>query len=306
MKTLISTLTTGYIDISMFIIRMGIFSFGVYRILEMNIESAILISSLFCVIVYFTDKSFSKFILNVNSPLTYQRKVYTRLIFRIFLAIALGVFSGISINAAFLIENNYLNSKLEANGFEFNYVLVILILFFTGFEILHSLVKFWLAKQDNNDLLTAYKIFLNMFNDKYLPNKEKDTFLKVIKSLKNKEQDFNSIRIIMESILIRLHQKGDIPIELFNKYDRPNLTNCVKYINGMTIRLNQNERSKVIKPPEKKIVPENIALCFEFVIASTNMFSHHNTHKSSRNLYKSSIYGLFECLIWLKSDIDGK
>jgi hypothetical protein len=305
MKTLISTLTTGHIDISMFIIRIGIFSIGANLILEMNIQSSILISSLFCVILFFTDKSFAKFIQNVNCPLTYRRKVYSRLILRIVLAIVLGVFSGISINAAFLIENNYLNSKLEASGFEFNYVLGTLILFFTGFEILHSLVKFWLAKQDNNDLLTAYKIYLNMFNDKYLPNKEKNTLIKVIKSLKNKDQDFNSIRIIMESILIKLQKKGDIPIELFNKYDRPNLTNCVKYLNGITIKLNQNEGIKVIKP-EGKIVPENIAICFDYIITLTNMFSHENKHKSSENLYKSSIYCLFECLLWLKTEVDGK
>ena len=289
----------------MFIIRFVIFTIGANKFIVSNLQSSMIVGLLVCVIILFLDIFYSKFITNINSPDRYKRKVYGALVVRLLLALIIGFLSGTSIHSILVSGNpsNILLNGKATYSLEFSILYNLIVLLFICFELLFVTVKYWMIKKSIDDLVD-YKIYLAIFNNRYLPAHEKDLFIKIIRSLKTQEQEFNSMRMILESMLKNLNKKGVIPNELFHSHGGPNLTFCGLYLKGKEINITRKEKTSIVKANNS--FPENIGVSFHFVLEISNKLSHHNNFPVSNNLYKSVIYNLFDCLLWYKGEIDKK
>jgi hypothetical protein len=303
LNKLITFLTLRYLDISIFIIRFVIFTLGANNFISTNFQSSMIVGFLVCLLILFLDFFFSKYIEKINTPYRYKRKIYSLLIARFILAIILGFLSGTSIHSMLISENT---SNLLLNGkaqyfFDLSLVFYLIVLLFVSFEFLFVLVKYWTIKRSNDELL-EYKIYLSIFNNRYLPSSEKELFIKIIRSLKNREQEFNSMRMILESMLKNLNTKEVIPNELFHTNGGPNLANCGRYLRMKEISVVRNGKTKIISANDS--FPELIGISFNFVLEFSNKLSHHNNLKVTNNLYRSVIYSLLDCMLWFKDEID--
>ena len=289
----------------MFIIRFVIFTIGVNKFIVSNLQSSMIVGLLVCVLILFLDIFFSKFITNINSPNKYKRKVFGALLARLLLALLIGFLSGTSIHSILISENpsNILLNGKDSYSLEFSLLFNLIVLLFISFELLFVTVKYWMIKKSIDDLVD-YKIYLAIFNNRYLPTQEKELFTKIIRSLKTQEQEFNSMRMILESMLKNLNKKGVIPNELFHSHGGPNLAFCGLYLKGKEINITRKEKISIVQANNS--FPENIGISFNFVLEISNKLSHHNNFPVSKNLYKSVVYNLFDCLLWYKEEIDKK
>jgi hypothetical protein len=296
-------LTLRYLDISIFIIRFIIFTIGANNFISTNFQNSMVIGFLVCVLILLIDVFFTKYIEKINTPYRYKRKVYGALIARFILAIIIGFLSGTSIHSMLIYEKT---SNLLLNGnvnyyFDLSFVFNLVVLLVISFEFLFVLVKYWTIKRSNDELL-EYQIYLSIFNNRYLPSSEKELFIKIIKSLKNREQEFNSMRMILESMLKKLNSKKVIPDELFHSHGGPNLANCGRYLRMKEISVVRNGKTKILSANNS--FPELIGISFNFVLEFSNKLSHHNNLKVTNNLYRSVVYSLLDCILWFKDEID--
>ncbi len=296
-------MTLRYLDISIFIIRFIIFTIGANNFISTNFQNSMVIGFLVCVLILLIDVFFTKYIEKINTPYRYKRKVYGALIARFILAIIIGFLSGTSIHSMLIYEKT---SNLLLNGnvnyyFDLSFVFNLVVLLVISFEFLFVLVKYWTIKRSNDELL-EYQIYLSIFNNRYLPSSEKELFIKIIKSLKNREQEFNSMRMILESMLKKLNSKKVIPDELFHSHGGPNLANCGRYLRMKEISVVRNGKTKILSANNS--FPELIGISFNFVLEFSNKLSHHNNLKVTNNLYRSVVYSLLDCILWFKDEID--
>ena len=115
------------------------------------------------------------------------------------------------------------------------------------------------------------------------------------------QKDFNGLRQILESVLIKFNDidKTLIPDELFSKFG-PNLKWCKRYLLGLEVLIRDNSNS-IIKsfPAQITKLPGHIGHHFEFLLEMGNTFSHPYNEKWTRYAFRSSILALIEILIWV-------
>jgi hypothetical protein len=142
-----------------------------------------------------------------------------------------------------------------------------------------------------------------MFNDRYLPRSEKDSFFKILETLNNNEEKFNEIRSMFEVILKRMN-KTDLyilPDELFNSHGGPIFENVIAYLGKKVPKENSDESNKV-----SRVVPDHIFYSLRFIKDTTSAFSHHSEYKKAHHSNKACIMALVECMHHLKQMIDDR
>ncbi|MDP1814617.1 MAG: hypothetical protein Q8K92_09245 [Leadbetterella sp.] len=108
---------------------------------------------------------------------------------------------------------------------------------------------------------------------------------------------FNSIREILEDILIWINAKGKLPNSCMMYGGRPNLEWSYRYLSGLQVDL-PNGGGKIIAP--EVILPKHVSRTLEMVKQNSSILSHSYSDKVTINAYKATLYGLAEILIWYK------
>lgn len=155
------------------------------------------------------------------------------------------------------------------------------------------------------ELIQYHKDLFELFNNYYLPAKDSELLLLILKNQKNKIASYNDIRKILEKIYNRLNEDDIriIPDNLFHKKESPNFTYISKYFNGNEVKKNE---TILHRGTGKKCIPDHIIYCMDFIKNSCGAFSHSYNFKMSLHSNSALIEGLFEILLWMKGTIDNK
>lgn len=114
---------------------------------------------------------------------------------------------------------------------------------------------------------------------------------------KFKQSDFNTIRDLFEDILLWTNSSGLLPNSCIKADGRPNLEWSYRYLSGLPVDL-QNGGPFIQSPAS--IVPKHISRLIDMVKNVSSILSHSNNDKITINIYKSTLFGLAEIIIWCK------
>ncbi len=163
--------------------------------------------------------------------------------------------------------------------------------------------------QSDFQLKHQYRNILEICNDKYIGANQFERVFSLIKDLENKERIektrdlLNSIRKIIESLFVRLGEIALIPKEILDRNG---------WINGSS-RFHANKHNDYTHLSEfiHPMVAENLYRLINITQDGSHgegelrlRVDEYLQHNSSDFLYKSTIYLLFDILMWFKEFID--
>lgn len=155
------------------------------------------------------------------------------------------------------------------------------------------------------------------FGGKYLDSKYQEMLINVVLTLQNEELKnpdailFNPCRIMLERVFEKITEVDEsiLPYALLNFEDqRVGLTNCSRYLNGVTvtIRTIEHGKTKYIHYSGPRIFDDYISQQVQAIIRICHPASHAIQNKYSPYTFQSVLWALFDVLIWLKEFIDSR
>jgi len=113
---------------------------------------------------------------------------------------------------------------------------------------------------------------------------------------------FNPCRILLERIFEKITEVDNtvLPYALINFEDqRVSLSNCSKYLNGLPVRIQDQEYRR------RKFLKEHISQQIQTIIGICHPASH-DIQKYTQYTFKSVLWAIFDVLIWMKAFVDEK
>ncbi|HLO55524.1 MAG TPA: hypothetical protein VK169_14620 [Saprospiraceae bacterium] len=110
------------------------------------------------------------------------------------------------------------------------------------------------------------------------------------------KNDFNTIRDLLEDVLMWLNLKGLLPSQCIKTDGRPNLDWSLRYLAGLHVDL---PNGSTIKAPTA-VLTKHVSRCAEAVKQIASIFSHTYNEKVTLNAYRAALYSLSEVLVWCK------
>jgi hypothetical protein len=156
---------------------------------------------------------------------------------------------------------------------------------------------------NNSDELRIRRQNLEAF-DAFKPGlieeKKGTTFYQLFKLAEDglfEKNDFNTIREILEDVLLWANSNGLIPNSCIKSDGRPNLEWSYRYLSGLAVNL-QNGSEPI--QASNSILPQHISRTMEMVKQNSSILSHSYNFKVSINAFKATLFGLAEILVWCK------
>ncbi|NCU04816.1 MAG: hypothetical protein GXC73_12600 [Chitinophagaceae bacterium] len=169
------------------------------------------------------------------------------------------------------------------------------------------------SASSSKKIRTKYQQVLAGVGGKYIPQDKEPVVLRVFSLVEEngtvQQADFNSIREVFESILIRANtiDVAFIPNDLIKPDGRPNLEWCYRYISGLPTDVKDASNAVVNSYPAKPpIVPQHISRSIDYVKQVSSILSHNYPDAWTPFSFKSAALALAEIIIWFKQYIDSK
>ena len=177
------------------------------------------------------------------------------------------------------------------------------------FAYLHSEV----AASGLKKIKEKYKNILDVVGGKYIPDTKEASIIQILSLIESndsiKQSDFNTLRDIYETILLRANiiDTHFIPGDLIKADGRPNLEWCSRYLSGLLVEV-KDSSDKIINtyPKVSTRVPAHIGRSIDYLKNISSILSHGYTESWTSLSYKSAGLALAEILIWFKNHIDKK
>lgn len=112
-----------------------------------------------------------------------------------------------------------------------------------------------------------------------------------------KQSDFNTIRELLEDVLLWTNSRGLLPNSCIKADGRPNLEWSYRYLSGLPVNL-QNGSAPI--QASASILPQHVSRTMEMVKNNSSILSHSYNEKITINVYKAALFGLAEILVWCK------
>lgn len=109
------------------------------------------------------------------------------------------------------------------------------------------------------------------------------------------KNDFNSIRELLEDVLLWTRSKGLLPNSCIKENGTPNLEWSYRYLSGLSVNL-PNEDAPI--QAAVSILPPHVRRTMEMVKHNSSILSHTYNHNFTTNVYKATLFGLAEILVW--------
>ncbi|MBE0637036.1 MAG: hypothetical protein IH598_00780 [Bacteroidales bacterium] len=170
-------------------------------------------------------------------------------------------------------------------------------------------LTFQIENSDKNKIRVKYPEPFSCFGDKYLNKKHEKFLINIIKVFESNKIDnpenllFNPCRIMLEEIFRQVSSIDEkvLPHALMNfEKQRVALTNCSKYLSGLTVTVDKVPYSGT------KLLDDHVSQQIQTIIAVCHPSSHEIQEKYSKYTFMSVLWALFDLLIWLKRFIDEK
>jgi hypothetical protein len=292
-------ITALLIDILMGTIRVSIFSVFIYCTNIFGLLGSIVISFLINLIYTGADKFIFKIGESGRLSDPFYKRVKFRVTLRCFLIPIIGLVAGFGFKG---ILNMFSILETSQNNLTIDVLFYSIIIFFSLLDLIYVLTKYWLYKS-KIELLSNYKYYVGMFNNKYLPTVERERFLEIVETLNTNDEKFNATRSMLEVILKRFNETdlGLLPDNLFNKRGAPILALSISYLGG---KVTNDESAST--PITVRRVPDHIFYSMSFIKETTSAFSHSYSHKNAPHLNKACIMALLECMNHLKEMVDDR
>lgn len=110
------------------------------------------------------------------------------------------------------------------------------------------------------------------------------------------KNDFNTIRDLLEDVLLWLHSKGKLHTLCIKNDGRPNLDWSLRYLAGLHVDL---PNGTTIQAPSA-VWTKHVSRSAEAVKQITSIFSHTYNEKVTLNAYRAALFSLAEVLVWCK------
>ena len=177
------------------------------------------------------------------------------------------------------------------------------------FDFLHNEVAASSAKK----IRIKYSSVLAGVGGKYIPADKETSIIQILSVAESndpvQQNDFNSVRDILESILKRANaiDPSFIPNDLIKPDRRPVLEWCIRYLAGLTTDV-KDANSKIINsyPAKIPITSAHISRTIEYVKQISSILSHNYPDAWTSLSFKSAAFALAEIIIWFKNYIDIK
>ena len=108
--------------------------------------------------------------------------------------------------------------------------------------------------------------------------------------------DFNTLRELLEDVLLWTNSKGLLPNACIRPDGRPNLEWSYRYLSGLSVNF-QNGANPI---QSASILPQHVSRTMEMVKQNSSILSHSYNDKVTINVYKATLFGLAEILVWCK------
>jgi|GEM_PF-999753 len=110
------------------------------------------------------------------------------------------------------------------------------------------------------------------------------------------KNDFNTIRELLEDVLLWTNSKGLLPAACLKSDGRPNLEWSSRYLSGLDVTLPGGGGTL----RTASILPQHISRTLDMIKHNSSILSHTYTDKFTLNVFKATLFGLAEVLIWCK------
>ncbi|WP_019670787.1 hypothetical protein [Eudoraea adriatica] len=176
-------------------------------------------------------------------------------------------------------------------------------------ELLFKAIKDAVSNREDYQLKLKYKAILEITQDEYLGKEHYERLLILIRHLEgsqkieNSEDQLNSLRKVIESVFTKLGKMGIIPEEILQHKG---------WINGSSLFLsNMHSEYEHLKAFVLPVIGENIHRLLNIVQDGAHsegnlrlkVDEYLNSSKSDY-LFRSSVYLLFDVLLWFKGFVD--
>lgn len=148
------------------------------------------------------------------------------------------------------------------------------------------------VKRQNPEPFEAFKQGL-------LPETKEETLYQLFKKAEDgscKKNDFNTIRELLEDVLLWTESNGLLPNACLKQDGRPNLEWSYRYLSGLEVKLPNGGGTL----QAASILPQHISRTLDMVKHNSSILSHTYTDKFTLNVFKATLFGLAEILVWCK------
>lgn len=112
-----------------------------------------------------------------------------------------------------------------------------------------------------------------------------------------KQNDFNTLRELLEDVLLWTNSRGLLPNSCIKPDGRPNLEWSYRYLSGLKVNL--QDGSAPIQAATS-VLPQHVSRTMEMVKQNSSILSHSYNNRVTINAYKATLFGLAEILVWCK------
>jgi hypothetical protein len=160
-------------------------------------------------------------------------------------------------------------------------------------------------------IINQYPEPFQCFGGQYLDKKYENLLINIVKILEDenltdqKDLLFNPCRILLERVFEKITEVDNkvLPYALLNFDDqRVGLSNCSKYLNGISVTVWIDKKPKVYQ--RSKFLLDHISQQIQTIIGVCHPASHEIQKRYSHYTFKSVLWAIFDVLIWLKSFVD--
>lgn len=171
---------------------------------------------------------------------------------------------------------------------------------------LFAKIKELIESSEENKIREKYSDVFACFSPQYLPKEAEDNLLEVLLEIENNKwsaSSLNTLRKIVESIYIKLHEYDDelIPYGCLRyENNKVNLKYCELRLTGKEIR----ENGTILYPAIKAALPVHLCLIVGPITKVCNMASHPDLNKISKYYLQGITFALMEMILWFKKYVD--
>lgn len=173
------------------------------------------------------------------------------------------------------------------------------------FDAIHQAIK----DSSKYKIINRYPEPFECFGGNYLSNTYEKLLINIVNVFESDQiRDpeyllFNPCRILLERVFEKIADTDEkvLPYALINfEQQRPALSNCSKYLSGVSFRMGGTEYSA------PKFLDDHISQQIQTIIAVCHPASHEVQKKYTTYTFRATLWALFDVLIWLKEFIDSR
>lgn len=160
-------------------------------------------------------------------------------------------------------------------------------------------IKYYIDNSDELRIRRANPEPFEAFKAGLLPEAKAVTLYQFFKMAEDgafKQNDFNTIRELLEDVFLWCNSRGVLPNACIKSDGRPNLEWSYRYLSGLPVNLPAG--GSVLQGAA--ILPAHISRTVDMVKQNSSILSHTYSDKFTINVFRSTIFGLAEILTWCK------